>query len=231
MASKELENAKYINLHVHSLDKNGSTEGIFCVFSPIRPTLGEIGPGYFCAGIHPWYLDNFASQLKTVKELAKLDVCLMIGECGLDFVTPEGSEGKKQQIEVFQEQIHLSESLKKPLILHCVRAFDEILKIHKQTNPQMPWILHDFNANETQITQALKRNFYFSLGPTFLSKTTSKIHQLSHLLPLDKIFFETDELPGQEIETIYAFYAQKNYIELKKLKQQIKDNFKTLFSL
>ena len=50
------------------------------------------------------------------------------------------------QLAVFKEQVKLSEKLGLPLIIHCVKAMDELLAVKKEFRPQQAWIWHGFRG-------------------------------------------------------------------------------------
>lgn len=226
MASKELHFAKFINLHHHGFHENHDAHSnIFAITN--LSLKDEQVPQFFSIGIHPWEVMN--DDLSTMKEVelrAMNEKCLMIGESGLDFFRPNP---RQAQILFFKEHIKLSEKLKIPLIIHCVRALDEILVIHNEMAPQMPWVLHDFNGSVDQITKVLKRNIYFSLGPTYL-RPNSKIHKFAKHLDINKIFFESDDHPIEDIVRGYQKYSEQMDISIDDLKIQIDKNFKFLLN-
>ena len=82
----------------------------------------------------------------------------------------------KQQIEAFHEQIAIAESLRKPLIIHCVRAYSELLAFRKKSDQSIPWIFHWFNADEQIARELIEKTAYLSFGH-MLFKEQSKAYQ------------------------------------------------------
>lgn len=230
MASKEFSYAKFINIHHHAAP--GNSEPLVDTFTLHSLVFGQFVPPiptYYSCGIHPWFVGPEEAQLKldSLEDMISTSSCLIIGETGLDYSSPNLLRTKSLQKRIFIEHIKLSEKYKKPLIIHCVRAFDEILNLHKTLKPSMPWIMHNFNGSLDQIQKAQKYNFYFSLGATFLRKN-SKIHSLAKFLDLNRVFFETDELKNSMIYEIYKQYAQLSNLSLDELCTAIKKNFDKL---
>lgn len=227
MASKELQFAKFINIHSHAASQQSEEiSDIFTLRSLILGKLSSPPPAFYSCGVHPWFLgqDSLKETLEGLEVFISAKECLLIGETGLDFSKPELLDQKGKQLEFFKAHINLSEKYKKPLIIHCVKAFDEILNLHKTYKPTMPWIMHDFNASLEQIKKASVLNFYFSLGPTFL-RNNSKIHTLAKYLDLDRVFIETDELEDGMIYELYKQYAILSEHTLDDICVAIKNNF------
>ena len=161
-----------------------------------KDELPEIG--WFSAGIHPWYVEEPEFQFEELNQIAQNPRCLAIGECGLDKLRGTLFSTQKQ---IFRKQIELGIKLKKPLIIHCVKAFDELFKIRQEYSAEIPWVVHGFNQKMEIGQQLLKQNFFFSLGKA-LDKPDSNASKLLSIMPLEKLFLETDEA-NVGIETIY----------------------------
>lgn len=85
----------------------------------------------FSIGIHPWDSDENFKFVNIIRSLLSSDLCVAIGECGLDKIKgPDISI----QISTFREQIKLSEQFQLPVIIHCVRAFNELIQLKKKFN-------------------------------------------------------------------------------------------------
>ena len=48
----------------------------------------------------------------------------------------------------------------KPVVIHCVKAYNELILLKKKLKPKVPWVVHGFNQNE-QILNALLKNDFF----------------------------------------------------------------------
>ena len=148
-------------------------------------------------GIHPWYIYNgidLDRQLTRVEQAAKHPGVVAIGEAGLDHMadTPPAL-----QEETFIRQAALAEQLGKPLIIHCVKAWDELIQNKKTIRPHVPWVIHGFRGNGLLAEQLLRQDFFLSFGEHFNPQA------LQAAWP-GKLFAETDESPIG----IRAVYAQ-----------------------
>ena len=135
-------------------------------------------------GIHPWHADSFSEDmLSKLEEWSKDKRLFAIGECGLD---KNSNAGFEKQLSVFEAQITISEKSNKPLIIHCVGYFNELLALKKKWNPTQLWIIHGFRGKPELAAQVLKADCALSYGEHFNAESV-------RLTPIEKIFVETDE--------------------------------------
>ena len=166
------------------------------------------------AGVHPWDVvsgENFQFSP---------DTTFAIGEVGLDKVHKETFE---KQVDVFEEMIRLSETYRKPMIIHCVRAYSEIIEMRKKTNATMPWVIHGFNSSVETMRQLLKHDMYISLGEVLYRNENQAVEILKNL-PLDRLFLETD-VSGRDIKDVYMKAAKLMNCEVEFLCKQIFENY------
>ena len=139
---------------------------------------------HYSAGIHPWNAENATESLfSRLEQLLQLGNVVAVGECGIDkaIATPIDV-----QQSVMMRQVELSEKYEKPLIVHCVRAWQEIITLHKSIKPSQKWIIHGFRAKPTVLEALLKEDFLFSYGPLFNAQSLINT-------PLHSLLIETDE--------------------------------------
>ncbi len=192
----------------------------FLDFHTHHPSLrGErvIQDGIDTRGRHPWHLED--STLSCTSQFHCDHPILAIGESGLDRIC---STPYSLQLEVFREEVKLSEQLQLPLFLHCVRAIDDILAIRKELHAQQPWIWHGYRGNAQQLQQLLFHNFYFSFGSRFNTEALITC-------PLDRLLLETDDDTQHPITELYAEVAQLRSISIEELVAQMHQNYHTLF--
>lgn len=208
------------NIHSHSVTKNA-------IYSPFN--LNEINNDfdYISLGIHPWSLKNIKTEehFGLLNELLQVhkNKLLAIGECGLDKTIDTSLD---IQIEIFKNHIKLSEELKKPLIIHCVKAFNEIIELKKEANPSQKWIIHDFRKNENIAAQLIKNDIFLSLSPSIfkVKKETLKAYPLNHIL------FETDDTTF-DINQVFLYFASIKNILPNDLNNIVNTNTNHLFNL
>ncbi|WP_343664331.1 TatD family hydrolase [Chryseobacterium mucoviscidosis] len=175
----------------------------------------------YSIGIHPKDIgvNNLDNQFKWMKNMI-FENCFAIGECGLDsFAEAE----EKIQEEVFLRQIRFANEVKKPIIIHCVRKFYEVISFKKYA--EQPMIIHGFNKKERIAEDLLKNNFYLSFGKAVLYNLS--LQNTLKITPLDKIFLETDN-DDFSIEELYEKASEIKGISLENLNKQIAENLETI---
>jgi TatD DNase family protein len=211
---------RYIDIHSH--DENSSALTIInCFPSEIEESIQNQPHLYFSVGLHPWYIKaDYQNQLDIVSTFANNPQVLAIGETGLDKLCKTPFE---LQIEVFKQHVKLAESIQKPLIIHCVKAYSEIIQLKKELRPTVPWVLHGYRGNKEITQQLLVHDFYLSLGKGIFLLQESLV-----LIPLDKLFFETDN--GEiAIEEVYSLAAKILQLEQESIQKKMESNFKQVF--
>ena len=143
-----------------------------------------------------------------------------IGEVGLDKVHKETFE---KQVEVFEEMIRLSESYRKPMIVHCVRAYSEIIEMRKKTKASMPWVIHGFNSSVETMRQLLRYDMYISLGEVLYRNENQAVKILKDI-PLERLFLETD-VSKRDIKDVYAKAADLMGCDIEFLCNKIFENY------
>lgn len=212
---------KYYNLHTH---KHTNNPDVVELVNQYPWEFDKTIPQY-SIGIHPWYIDEnrLALDLKRIEEKLGLPECLALGECGLD---KRIDIPLKLQIEVFEQQIALAEKFQKPLILHLVAAYDELIEIHKRVKITVPVILHGFSKNEQVAQQLVAQGFYLSFGKYLLRNPA--MQNVFRLMPNDKFFLETDTIE-ETLEEVYIIAAKYKGLNLDELKTIVARNWKNVF--
>ena len=212
----------FIDVHTHPNHIESDTIIVQNIF-PGDGFAAFTGRNFYSVGLHPWHLktpDENNEMLHMVEDALEFDHVCFVGECGLD---KKVDTDFKEQIRVFRAQAFISEEFKRPLVIHCVKAYNEIFEIHKKLRPDMPWIMHGYRGN-AQVTQLLgKHGIFFSFGMSLFDDNSKSVESLRYL-PMEKIFFETDEFDG-EVESIYEKAALLKNVSLDILKIEVWNNF------
>jgi len=133
-------------------------------------------------GLHPWYLENYPFRLQSLIQQAISPMVVAIGEAGLDKLC---STPLALQQQAFEDHILLSEELQKPLIIHCVKAWNELETMRKKKLPSQPWIIHGFRGKPELATQLLNKGYYLSFGNLHNPKSVRLAWPLSILSETD----------------------------------------------
>jgi TatD DNase family protein len=216
----------FIDIHTHD---SVPSDGIFAVENIMAhegPVPQNISAGAFTAGIHPWQLNenNRDKLLEFIRSIAANPGLIAFGEAGFDRLRGPSIELQKS---VFAEQVRIASEKGKPLIIHCVRAWDELLAAHKNLKPRIPWMVHGFRGKKELALQLLKRGMYLSFWFDFVMRPGSA--ELLRFLPKDRIFLETDGA-GTDIREIYDKVSKDLAVSVDDLKNIILGNYKQLFT-
>lgn len=210
----------FIDIHTHLIPREG-TAGIQNLLTPELP---EPATGLYSMGIHPWYATalHWENQWEKLKLFSLHPKVVAIGETGLDTVcdTPF-----PLQLKVFTEQVKWANSIGKPLVIHCVKAWDPLLALLKKENPAVPVIIHGFRKNRQLAQQLINAGCYISLGKAI---ELNNVQELLQVIPAGRLFFETDD-SSVFIGDIYNTAAKASGIELNSLVLQIQQNAQQVF--
>lgn len=215
---------KYVDIHTHS---HYVKKDVIIVRNVFPAQIGQPADSNFVSvGLHPWHVKRLTmeSDIQQVIAYAEDKNVVAIGEIGLDKTTDCPWE---DQVEAFERQLSVAASVEKPVILHCVRAYSEILAYRKRSDLKAPWIFHWFNENIRIAETLIRRNCYLSFGH-MLFKENSKAYSAFASVPLENLFFETDDA-GYSIYEIYEQAAHIRKMPVEKLKELIMLNFTNCF--
>lgn len=136
-------------------------------------------------GIHPWYVNSQREgwQSRLEKRLSEFPRA-MVGECGLDGLKPNL---EKQKL-FFAEQIKLAKQLKRPLIIHAVKAVP-LMEVFWKELPNR-FVFHGFNDKAEFLQKILKNGGYVGIGSGLLK--TPKAKEILKKISANKLLFETD---------------------------------------
>ena len=193
-----------IILDVHTHHPAPQPEAIIAMEPEALPAPDSHPGQFYSAGIHPWSLSALtipADRLATLRRVAERPDVVAIGETGIDTVHP-GAAPLAGQLNAFRTHVTLSESLAKPLIIHCVKAQDIILGLHAEMQPRQPWIIHGFRGKPSVMRMLTAKGIYLSFGPKFNPDTLLAI-------PLDLLLVETDEAPCRIQDVIALLNATR----------------------
>lgn len=188
-------------------------------------------------GIHPWYIDP-NSTLTSITE--KLEAAILeyqpdfIGETGLDKLKPEFD----LQQEIFYIHLQLAQKYNLPLVIHCVRAYNELLAILSKFTA-LRGMVHAYNANSETAKQLAKKNMLLGVGSIILNEN-SQLSKSIAKIPLEQLLIESDapympygakEFSSSEDCILYVKQlAENKKTNLTEIISKVNQNFITLFS-
>lgn len=212
----------FFNIHTHQYTNQ---KEVLEIVNQYPQEFDNSIPNY-SIGIHPWYIveERINSDLQIIENKLHEDNCFALGECGLD-KRVESSMAFQQM--VLEKQLALAEKYQKPVILHCVAAFQELIAVKKKLNISVPMIIHGFSKNIEVANQLVQNGFYLSFGKYLL--LNKELELVFNSIPNDRLFLETDTVE-QDISEVYQLAAKYKNIEVEEMKTIINTNFTTVFN-
>ncbi|HRH79524.1 MAG TPA: TatD family hydrolase [Thiobacillaceae bacterium] len=141
-------------------------------------------------GMHPMYIHvHHRSHLEDLRRQIADWRPVAIGEIGLDLFVP-GLDYATQEY-FYVEQLKIAREFDLPVLLHCRRANDPILK-HLRRVGVKGGIAHAFNGSRQQADAFLKLGFKLGFGGAFTYSRATRLRALAAELPLEAIVLETD---------------------------------------
>lgn len=215
----------YIDIHTH---EGIPSDEIFIVENLMAhefPLFTNAKRTSYTIGLHPWFFgaNDYTKALDYVRNFAFHDEIIAIGEAGFDKI--KGTETAVQR-KVFEEQAEIAESCCKPLVIHCVKAWDELFASHKRLKPTVPWLVHGFHGKPEAAQQLLTRGMFLSVWYSFALIKYST--DLLRFIPKERLFLESD---GAEVDIrdIYYKVSADRGISIEEMKSQIFFNFNSIF--
>lgn len=168
-------------------------------------------------------LQDVENQLLTLKKESQKEQCWAIGECGLD---RRSAVSMTEQEAILAAQIEWATEIQKPLVIHCVKAFSELIKMKEKYQPNVAFVVHGFNNNQQIFNELLKNDFYFSFGKAILQEDSNATKALKNI-PHNRFLLETDN-EKTSIKIIYETASSILNLQKNELKALIINNLKEI---
>lgn len=177
---------------------------------------------YATVGVHPHDVDNLVDEdLETLRELAKSNKVVAIGEIGMDLYYEHSK--KDTQIIWFKKQLELAEELNLPVVIHSRDSDQLVFDILKASNIRSG-IIHCFSSSYELAREYVKLGFHIGIGGVVTFKNSVKILEVVEKIPLENIVLETD-LPylapaphrGERNESKYLKYICEKVANIKNI--------------
>ena len=137
----------FFDAHTHHLPQSQTTAIVSCRMDE-KTASSYLQAPFISVSLHPWYLteENIQSQIEWLEQIIQSDSRVVaLGEAGLDKVCDTPLD---LQIQAFRKVIELSETHHLPLVIHSVKATEELLALHKEYHPAQAWIIHGFRGKK-----------------------------------------------------------------------------------
>lgn len=199
-------------------------DGVVRVVSFQTAEIPEGYSGSYSVGVHPMFAASSVIPSE-YDDLFSGSNCCAIGECGLD---RRAKLPMQDQMKLFLSHAEAAEKYGKPLVVHCVRAQNELLKLYRDFHPSMPWIIHGCRGKRDKVLELADAGFYLSFGEGLLL-SAGNMEEFFPLLPPDRILLETDEADVR-LDVLASTGAQMMRWNVLEFQEQVWQNFKKVFS-
>lgn len=212
---------EFFNLHTHKFTNQETVLELVNQY----PQEFDTSIPYYSIGIHPWYIkeEMLEVDLQIIESKLQEPNCLALGECGLDKRIEIPFE---LQHTVLERQLLLAQKYSKPVVIHCVAAFQEVIAIKRRLKITVPMLIHGFSKNKQVAKELIDNGFYISFGKYLLRNPELETVFIS--IPNDRFFLETDTVE-EGIEEVYALATKYKNWSVDELKLQINSNFAAVF--
>lgn len=203
---------------------------------PAALELAEKYDNVFCTiGIHPEYAPNDATKYLTDAVINHPRV-VGIGEIGLDY--HYNSDNKKQQIELFEQQLEIAKKYALPVAIHTRDAEQDTADI---LTGDVRGVMHCYTSSWDLAKKMLDRGFFFSASGILTFKNATEVRDTFAKIPNDRIVIETDAPycapvphrgktcePAMVIETACVL-AEIKGLQIDELESILANNVKKLY--
>ena len=214
---------EFFNLHTHKWTNQPNVLELVNQY----PQEFDATIPYYSIGIHPWFIveGRIEADLAIIESKLQEVNCLAVGECGLDKRIEVPME--LQQM-VFERQLLLAQKYQKPVVIHCVAAFQELIAIKKKLNISVPILIHGFSKNIQVAKQLVDNGFYISFGKYLL--LNQELEAVFKSVPNNRFFLETDTVQ-EGIEAVYELAAKYKGVSVKEIQKLVSNNFLDVFKI
>ena len=209
----------FINIHTHAEIFDAKVELVSLNIDE------EAKPNWYSYGIHPWKINGDSENLlDKLNRVTRNRRCIAIGECGLDKAIDTDFD---LQQRIFIEHIRIANEINKPLMIHCVKAFNELVNCLRNEKNKVPVIIHGFNNNLNIANTLLDEGFSLSFGKALLTFESNASEIIKHI-GRKNFFLETDD-SDISIKYIYKKAAAILGIDENILQEQLRSNYQRIF--
>ncbi|MBR2049776.1 MAG: TatD family hydrolase, partial [Rikenellaceae bacterium] len=175
--------------------------------------------------VHPWRADVSQTELQEafsrIEQCVNVDGFVAIGECGLDWVS---QVARAAQMSVFEQQTELAHRLSMPVVLHCVRAFEDVMLRLSRAKIERA-VFHSFVGSIQQAERVVREGYFCSFSPRSLASPRTR--EVIKAIAPSVMLVERDECECS-IEDVYEAVATLRKCSVEELREIVFDTYKRL---
>lgn len=213
--------AQFLNFHTHHPDCRPEVAYVLSM-EPSAFLKSDRDDAFVSIGHHPWNVGSLSKmELVNMAQVLQLKQVVAVGEIGLDKLCDSSF---LLQTELFKSQLRMAACVQKAVVVHCVKAWDELLRELLSVNNLPLVVVHGFRGKPQLAKQLLNHGVLLSVGPKFNPETLK-------ILPVGSFFLETDDDSGSDIEQLYGVVAELKNVSVESLKDEIWTLFEKIRAL
>lgn len=182
-------------------------------------------------GVHPWWAEKF-SDAELDQELDRLQKQILVadalGETGLDFSSKRDPAGYDRQKRAFAAQVALAGKLGKPVVLHVVKAFNEVWAgmpslMGSHGRFRVPVVLHRYSGSVEEAQRWVQAGALISISVDVVHPQRGpRLQKVVLAVPVEQLLIETDapDLPDQDLAAAYQWVAQAKGVGVEELAKE-----------
>ena len=159
-----------------------------CAWTQLR-AISSIPGCFYQLGLHPWWAQdmNDETQDHWIRKLYDTDHPHGLGESGLDKRRAKTSVQREQQLRALRAHVELATQQGLPLVLHGAHSWGSVMA---ELPPSAEAMLHSFSGSPELASQAVRKGFYLSFGPSVL--VSKRARAAAVVVPDSQLLIETD---------------------------------------
>lgn len=149
---------------------------------------------YAAAGVHPSEIDELNEETYAwLKEQAKHEKVVAIGEIGLDYYWDKEPDVQQAQRYWFAKQMELAREYNLPVIIHSRDAAEDTMRVMKECRAEeIPGVVHCYSYSPEMAKEFVKMGYYIGVGGVVTFKNAKKLKETVEQIPLERLLLETD---------------------------------------
>ena len=157
--------------------------------------LVEANPGtmFSTAGVHPHHASDYDEATDAqIRDLAKRDTVVAVGECGLDYF--RNFSPRDDQLRAFRAQLEVAADTGKPVFLHQRDAHDDFVEVLDEFLPRLSRaVAHCFTGEHESLREYLAMGLYIGITGWICDERRGRhLYEIVDVIPDDKLMIETD---------------------------------------
>lgn len=210
-----------------------------------RETLARLGEDKrleFGVALHPWYcLDPAPEDLTALETLARDERVGWIGETGLDHLRHESGEARRDVEASFRLHLELAHAVEKPVIVHCVRAHHDCLRVLADM-PATRGIIHAYGGSLEQVREFRRLGYVVGFGCAVTRERSKRVRRAAREVAVGDFVLETDapfmaagsgghgEGQAADLNAVAAAVAELRGVSIEELWADAAEGLSSIFS-